>query len=138
MKVVKPKKVPQRKGVGCETLKDKKALYIKALKTVSDLPKILRENDILVDEVITYKTSCKESNKVLEDSSIFIFTSPSTIECFFKQYSWKDSYTAIVIGKTTAKYLPKDVNYEISLETSVDECIKLAKQNFFKLNFNHN
>lgn len=119
-------------------LKDKKALYIKALKTVSDLPKILKENDIFVDEVITYKTSCKESNKVLEDNSIFIFTSPSTIECFFKQYSWKDSYTAIVIGKTTAKYLPKDVNYEISLETSVDECIKLAKQNFFKLNFNHN
>lgn len=26
MKVVKPKKVPQRKCVGCETLKDKKAL----------------------------------------------------------------------------------------------------------------
>ena len=119
-------------------LKNKKVLYVKALKTVSNLVNLLKENDVLIDEVVTYKTSCKESTKVLENNSIFIFTSPSTIECFFKQYSWKDSYKAIVIGKTTAKYLPKDVNYEISLETSVDECIKLAKQNFFKLNFNHN
>jgi len=109
-------------------LKNKKVLYIKALKTVSNLVKILKENDILVDELITYQTSCKKLNISLEDNSIFIFTSPSSVECFFKQYQWKNNYKAIVIGKTTAKYLPKEVNYTISSETSIDECINLARQ----------
>ncbi|WP_323588256.1 uroporphyrinogen-III synthase [Aliarcobacter butzleri] len=109
-------------------LKDKKVLYVKALKTVSNLPNILKENGIFLDEIIAYKTSCKKSNIILEENSIFIFTSPSSVECFFKQYLWKNSYKAIVIGKTTAEFLPSNVNYEISFQTSVEECIKLAKQ----------
>ena len=112
-------------------LKNKKILYIKALKTVSNLVKILKENDILIDELITYKTSCKKSNISLEDNSIFIFTSPSSVECFFNQYKWKNNYKAIVIGKTTLKYLPKEVDYTVSSETSIDECINLAKQILF-------
>ena len=109
-------------------LKDKKVLYVKALKTVSNLPNILKENGIFLDEIIAYKTSCKKSNIILEENSIFIFTSPSSVECFFKQYSWKNLYKAIVIGKTTAEFLPSNINYEISSQTSVEECIKLAKQ----------
>ncbi|WP_152057222.1 uroporphyrinogen-III synthase [Aliarcobacter butzleri] len=109
-------------------LKDKKVLYVKALKTVSNLPNILKENGIFLDEIIAYKTSCKKSNIILEENSIFIFTSPSSVECFFKQYSWKNSYKAIVIGKTTAEFLASNINYEISSQTSVEECIKLAKQ----------
>ncbi|MCT7617008.1 uroporphyrinogen-III synthase [Aliarcobacter butzleri] len=109
-------------------LKDKKVLYVKALKTVSNLPNILKENGVFLDEIIAYKTSCKKSNIILEENSIFIFTSPSSVECFFKQYSWKNSYKAIVIGKTTAEFLPSNVIYEISSQTSVEECIKLAKQ----------
>lgn len=109
-------------------LKDKKVLYVKALKTVSNLPNILKENGIFLDEIIAYKTSCKKSNIILEENSIFIFTSPSSVECFFKQYSWKNSYKAIVIGKTTAEFLPSNINYEISSQTSVEECIKLAKE----------
>lgn len=109
-------------------LKDKKVLYVKALKTVSNLPNILKENGIFLDEIIAYKTFCKKSNIILEEDSIFIFTSPSSVECFFKQYSWKNSYKAIVIGKTTAEFLPSNINYEISSQTSVEECIKLAKQ----------
>jgi uroporphyrinogen-III synthase len=112
-------------------LKDKKVLYVKALKTVSNLVEILKENKILVDELVAYKTSCKKTTIDLEDNSVFIFTSPSSIECFFNQYSWKDSYKAIVIGKTTALYLPKGISYIISSTTSIDECVNLAKQSFF-------
>ena len=111
-----------------ELLKNKKVLYIKALKTVSNLVDILKNNDVLLDELVVYKTSCKKSNVALENNSVFIFTSPSSVECFFQQYSWNDSYKAIVIGKTTALYLPKNVDYTISSETPIDECIKLAKQ----------
>ena len=109
-------------------LKNKKVLYIRALKTVSKITSILKENEIDIDELITYKTSCKESNKSLEDGSIFIFSAPSSVECFFKNYSWNSSYKAITIGKTTAKYLPKNIEYIVSEKTSIDECIKLAKQ----------
>jgi uroporphyrinogen-III synthase len=111
-----------------DLLKNKKVLYVKALKTVSNLVGILKENGILLDEFVAYETSCKESNIILEDNSIFIFTSPSSVECFFKQYSWKDSYKAIVIGKTTADYLPNNINFIVSSETSIDACINLAKQ----------
>ena len=108
-------------------LKDKKVLYIKALKTVSNLVEILKTNQIDIKELVTYKTSCKKSNIILEDNSIFIFTSPSSVECFFKQYTWNKTYKAIVIGKTTANYLPANINYKISSITSIEECIKLAK-----------
>ncbi|MAC84926.1 MAG: uroporphyrinogen III synthase [Arcobacter sp.] len=108
--------------------KNKKVLYIRALKTVSKLVDILKENNINIDELITYKTSCLKSNKILEDNSVFIFSAPSSVECFFKNYTWKDSYKAITIGKTTANYLPKNIDYIVSEKTSIDECIKLAKQ----------
>ena len=107
---------------------NKKVLYVRALKTVSKITDILKENNINIDELITYKTSCKKSHIELEKGSVFIFSAPSSVECFFKNYKWHDSYTAIVIGNTTAKYLPSNIKYYISEKTSIDECIKLAKQ----------
>ena len=111
-------------------LKDKKTLYIRALKTVSNLTNILKENGIDIDEIISYKTSCnKQERKALDKNSTIIFTSPSSVECFFKKYSWEDSFKAIAIGKTTALYLPKNIKCEISSLTSVEECVKLALKN---------
>ena len=111
-----------------KVLRNKKVLYVKALKTVSNLVGILKENKIQLDELVAYETSCRDSKIDLEDNSIFIFTSPSSVECFFKQYLWKDSFKAIVIGKTTAEYLPKNVDFTMTVETSIDECVKLAKE----------
>lgn len=111
-------------------LKDKKALYVRALKTVSNLANILKENGINIDEVIAYKTSCnKQEKKDLDKNSTIIFTSPSSVECFFRKYSWEDSFKAIAIGRTTAMYLPKNIECEISSITSVEECVKLAFKN---------
>lgn len=109
-------------------LKNKKTLYIRAYKVVSNLVEILKENSINIDELITYETVC--NNKVniqIENNSTIIFTSPSSVECFFKNYSWNNSLKAIAIGKTTAKYLPKNIDFLISSTTSIEECIKLAK-----------
>ena len=112
-------------------LKKKKVLYIKASKTVSDLSNILKENEIFLDELVAYETSCKTVKEILEKDSVFIFTSPSSVECFFNQYSWDDSYKAVVIGKTTANYLPNEIESVISPLTSVEECVKLARQFVF-------
>ncbi|QEZ89211.1 uroporphyrinogen-III synthase [Aliarcobacter cibarius] len=114
-------------------LKDKKVLYVKAKITVSNLPNILRENEIDIDELVSYETVCNKNLKhiELEDDSIIIFTSPSSVKCFFNKFSWNSSYKAIVIGKTTATYLPKEIkNYQISSSTSVKDCVTLALSNF--------
>ena len=109
-------------------LKNKKVLYIRALKVASNLVGILKKHHIDIDELITYKTVCNEFlNKKIEDNSIVIFTSPSSVNCFFKKYSWNGTLKAVVIGKTTAKNMPLNIKYDVSSQTSIEECIKVAK-----------
>lgn len=109
-------------------LKNKKALYVRAVKVASNLVSILENHEINIDELITYKTVCNNSlNTKIEDNSIIIFTSPSSVKCFFKKYVWNDTLKAVVIGKTTAKDIPSYVNYIVSPKTSIEECIKVAK-----------
>lgn len=107
-------------------LKNKKVLYLKAEKTVSNLVEILKQNNIEIDDKIVYKTSCNKIEKNLEKNSVIIFTSPSSVECFFKNFDWDESLKAVVIGKTTLKYLPFNINAHVSSKTSVEECIKVA------------
>ena len=110
-------------------LKGKKVLYVRALKVVSNLVNILNSNNIICDEVITYKTICKkyERKEKPPKNSIIIFSSPSTIKCFLDNFKWDDSYLAISIGNTTAAYFPNYVNYKIAEETSLESCVKLAR-----------
>lgn len=111
-------------------LKNKKVLYIRAKKVVSNLVDILNKNGVICDELITYETVCKDYDKSFKPNknAIIIFSSPSTIKCFFNSFQWDKSYLAIAIGKTTAKYFPKDINYKIADTTSLQSCIELAKQ----------
>ncbi|WP_404317473.1 uroporphyrinogen-III synthase [Malaciobacter canalis] len=111
-------------------LENKKTLYLRASKTVSNLISILKENKIDIDDEVIYETTCNDEleKKDFELNSIFIFTSPSSVECFFKKFDWHHSFTAIVIGNTTSKFLPKEVNFLVSTSTSVEECVKLAQK----------
>ena len=110
-------------------LKNKKVLYIKGKKSVSKLFDILKDNDIEIDELISYETICSNFQKSsLNDNSIIIFTSPSSVNCFFKKFNWKNSYQAVVIGNTTAKYLPRNIKYHCSKIQSIEACVELAKQ----------
>jgi len=110
-------------------LKDKKVLYVKGEKSISKLFNILQINNIEIDELITYKTVCsKKPFEAPKDNSILIFTSPSSINCFFSKFSWNPTYKAIAIGKTTAKFLPTNIKFEISEIQSIESCICLAKQ----------
>ena len=108
-------------------LKNKKSLYIRASKTVSKLTEILKNNYIEIEELIAYQTKCNEDEFTKpRENSIIVFTSPSSVECFFKRFVWNNTYKAVVIGKTTAKYLPQNIEYEISQTQNIDTCIKLA------------
>lgn len=107
--------------------KDQKIAYIRGSRVVSSLTDILRENGFECDEIIVYETVCKKTRKIkFPKNSTFIFSSPSCVECFFKNYDWKDSYKAVCIGNTTKRYFPKEIKVEVADNTSLDSCVNKA------------
>lgn len=105
--------------------KDKKWLYLRAKVIASDFVNICKSDGYSIDEVVVYESSC--SKEILEcsveDDSILIFTSPSSVKCFLKNHIIKNSHKVIVIGKTTAKALPINSDFLIAREQSIDSCL---------------
>jgi len=109
-------------------LQRKKVLFVRAKKVLSKLENILRKSGIDLTSQIVYETTCRDkTDEKIEKNSIFIFTSPSTIECFFKNYEWHDSYKAVCIGDITAKAMPQGVSLFVSKSQTIATCIELAK-----------
>jgi uroporphyrinogen-III synthase len=109
-------------------LKGKKVLYLRGKDIVSDFLKIMKDNDIHCEDKIVYENNFNADVKKVNipKNSKIIFTSPSTVEYFFKIFSWDESYTAISIGKTTAVYFPKYVKNFIADNTSFKACVDKA------------
>ena len=106
--------------------KKSKLLYIRPKVVLSNLTQILKENGFLIDEVVLYETICQECSKLEKPkkNSYIIFSSPSTIKCFFRCFSWDDSYKAVAIGKKTASFIPKNINYILSPKQTLKECVE--------------
>jgi len=96
--------------------KNKRFLYLRAKKVLSNLTGILKNNGFKIDEEIVYETKCAECKnlKAPDKYSFIIFSSPSTVKCFFKCFKWDESYKAVAIGKKTASYIPSDIDYIVS------------------------
>jgi len=109
-------------------LKNKKVLYLRGKDVVSNLIQILNNNNIKCDDEIIYENKYNELAKIpkIPKNSKIIFTSPSTVSYFFKLFSWDNSYTAISIGKTTAKHFPKNIKPVIADNTSFKSCVDKA------------
>jgi len=110
-------------------LKGKKVIFLRALKVLSKLDIILKENGILLDDIAIYKTVLKDKiDKKLQPpkGSIIIFSSPSTIDGFFKHFSWDESYKAVAIGKVTKSHLPLNIHCEVASKPSLLDCVKFA------------
>ncbi len=110
-------------------LKDKKVLFLRAKKVLSDLENILKYSGVNLKSEVVYETSCRDKKPlhVKSKNSVFIFTSPSTVDCFFNQYKWEDSYIAVCIGNVTAKALPHTIFPYICKIQTIAACIELAK-----------
>ena len=108
----------------------KKILYLRPKVISFDSKAYLEKVGIDLQEQIIYETSCVEYSKKYKpkEGAIIIFTSPSTIKCFFKNFKWNESYIAILIGKATKAHLPKMCRYVIADEALIDSCIKKAKE----------
>ncbi|MBA1432305.1 MAG: uroporphyrinogen-III synthase [Epsilonproteobacteria bacterium] len=114
--------------------KEKKWLYLRAKVVASDFVQICKKEDYNIDERVVYESDCSEAIKEVQvaDDAILIFTSPSSVNCYLKNHTFTQEQTIIVIGKTTAKALPSDVNYVLSDKTSIQSCITIAKERFLK------
>ena len=105
-----------------------KLLYLRPKEVSFDSKGFLEKEGITLQEQIIYETSCIKyapEDKPLKDA-IIIFTSPSTIHCFLKNFGWDESYTAVVIGKATKVHLPVDAEYVVADEPLISSCIKKA------------
>ena len=107
---------------------DKKLLYLRPKDVSFDSKAYLEKVGIELEEQIIYETSCIKYtiDKKLKENATIIFTSPSTIKCFFNNFEWDNSYTAILIGHATKEHLPKMCKYVIADEPLIDSCIKKA------------
>jgi len=89
----------------------------------------LEKAGIELQEQIIYETGCieyTEEEKPVKNA-IIIFTSPSTIHCFLKNFKWDESYTAVVIGRATKVHLPGNAEYVVAGEPLISACIEKAK-----------
>lgn len=107
---------------------DKRILYIRPKEVSFDSKSFLSKQNIDIKEQIIYETGC--INYSLEDrpprGSIIIFTSPSTIKCFIKNFNWDDSYRAVVIGEATKSHLPASAKVSVANTPLLDSCIDKA------------
>lgn len=110
-------------------LKGKKVCFPRAKEVSSSLFDILRTSGIAIDEYIVYETVCRSypKEKAPPKCAKLIFTSPSTVSCFLKNFEWDESYLAIAIGTKTADALPLHVKKWIAPQQSIASCVALAK-----------
>ena len=109
---------------------DKKLLYLRPKEISFDSKGFLEKEGITLQEQIIYETSCIQylhKEKPLKNA-IIIFTSPSTIHCFLKNFEWDESYTAVVIGKATKVHLPADAAYVVADAPLISSCIEKAEE----------
>lgn len=111
------------------TFQDKKILYLRPKEVSFDSKNFLSKEGLEIEEQIIYETSCisyEKKEKPVKDA-IIIFTSPSTIHCFLKNFEWDESYTAVVIGESTRVHLPTHARYKVADAPLIDACIAKAR-----------
>ena len=106
----------------------KKILYLRPKVVSFDSKAYLEKVDIDLKEQILYETFCMnyDKKKKPKKNAIIIFTSPSTIKCFFKNFEWDSSYIAVLIGNATREHLPDYCRYVVADEPLIDACVEKA------------
>jgi len=104
-------------------------LYPRPNVVASDFKERVAKAGVKIDDVVVYETLCnKECQKLkLPDDAVLVFTSPLTIVCFLQFFTLKASHKVVVIGKTTAKALPRHLKYRMPEEPSVEASVQLAQ-----------
>jgi uroporphyrinogen-III synthase len=106
-----------------EDYKDEIFLYSRPTKVVSDIKALLPHLNIKIE--ILYESVCTKKIQTVKEDSICIFTSPSVVDCYFKQYT--KQIKAIAIGKKTQKRILEYIDsVDVAKTTSIKSCIDFA------------
>lgn len=110
-------------------LSKKRVFFPRAKEVVSPVFEILYEAGVAIYQHVMYETQCRKyaPTEAPPKNAILIFTSPSTVHCFLRNFKWHESYQAIAIGAKTAAVLPFHVKPHIPEKQSIEACIALAK-----------
>ncbi len=105
-----------------------KWLYLRAKVVASDFVEVCKNDGFDIEEAVVYESDCSQEilDVEVEDESILIFTSPSSLKCFLKTHEISNKSKVVVIGKTTAKAVPKNTEYVLSNDTTIDSCMEIA------------
>lgn len=112
-------------------LQNKKALYVRGREVAFDIGSYLQKQKGLdVASEIVYATECEcgEQAFATEADSVIIFTSPKTVECFFRCQEWQEHFHAVCIGQTTARALPEHIDGHVPGESTLDASVSLAER----------
>ena len=103
-------------------------LYLRAKVIASDFVSQCNSKEYRIDESIVYESKCSKEIEdiVVEENASLIFTSPSSVQCFLKYHTMSIKSNIIVIGTTTAKALPNNIEYKISKKTTIESCLELV------------
>lgn len=109
--------------------RDKKLLYLRPRKVSFDTKAYLENAGVELREQVIYQTTCitYPEKKAPSKGAIIIFTSPSTLHCFFQNFEWDESYTAVLIGEATKAYMKQGMRYLIADKPLIRSCIEKAK-----------
>ena len=110
-------------------IKGKKTLFLRALETASSVGEILRKSGVNLTQIIAYENVFKPLNEEQKPpkNSAIIFTSPSAVRNFTRNFGWDESYKAVSIGLTTAKELEAFASPIVSAQQNINACVSLAK-----------
>jgi uroporphyrinogen-III synthase len=109
---------------------DRKLLYLRPETVSFDSQAFLAAKGIMLQEQVIYRTSCVTytEEKAPPPYAIIIFTSPSTIHCFLKNFRWDKRYTAVVIGEATKVHLPANADCKVADRPLISSCIAKAEE----------
>ncbi len=112
-----------------ENYADKKILYPRAKIIATDFADNLREENIAIEDVVIYETSCNKKLKSFElaQHAVLIFTSPSSVACFEQQFTFNEQHIIVSIGTTTQKALPRNIKIYIPEVPTIKASVQLAK-----------
>ncbi|HBK71843.1 MAG TPA: hydroxymethylbilane synthase [Flavobacteriaceae bacterium] len=113
-----------------EEIKGQEVTYFTSSLRLDDLPTILEQNEVVVNEVEAYKTMF--SPKVIDDNTDgVLFYSPSTVESYILEN--KAIGIAFCIGETTAAKAKKHfTEVKVAKVPTVESVIELANLYFVK------
>ncbi len=108
----------------------RRVLYLRPRTVSFDSRTYLANAGYTLHEQVIYETFCQPHSPEAkpDPGAIIIFTSPSTIRCFLKQFGWESSYTAVVIGTATLEHLPENADHAVAEKPLIDACIAKARE----------